>query len=106
WLFHFSPHPPPPPSFPTRRSSDLDAEGHALAHHRLTHRIQGAVATDGDHYAALFTGQGHGLPCGAGKVGAARHHQQLAAAPGLGDRKSTRLNSSHVKISYAVFCLK
>src|SRR5690606_39968216 len=26
-----------------------------------------------------------------------------AAAP---DRKSTRLNSSHVKISYAVFCLK
>src|SRR5436309_15419022 len=28
--------------------------------------------------------------------------------PALGrqDRKSTRLNSSHVKISYAVFCLK
>src|SRR5690554_7215415 len=26
-------------------------------------------------------------------------------APG-GDRKSTRLNSSHVRISYAVFCLK
>src|SRR5436309_4991447 len=24
----------------------------------------------------------------------------------LADRKSTRLNSSHVKISYAVFCLK
>src|SRR5690606_42062872 len=24
----------------------------------------------------------------------------------VGDRKSTRLNSSHVKISYAVFCLK
>src|SRR5690606_41127649 len=29
----------------------------------------------------------------------------LSAGPGL-DRKSTRLNSSHVKISYAVFCLK
>src|SRR5690606_27973821 len=27
-------------------------------------------------------------------------------APSIGDRKSTRLNSSHVKISYAVFCLK
>src|SRR5690606_30516267 len=27
-------------------------------------------------------------------------------AGALGDRKSTRLNSSHVKISYAVFCLK
>src|SRR6266496_3674912 len=25
---------------------------------------------------------------------------------GAGDRKSTRLNSSHVEISYAVFCLK
>src|SRR5690625_6970967 len=25
---------------------------------------------------------------------------------GIGDRKSTRLNSSHVAISYAVFCLK
>src|SRR3989442_4998584 len=26
--------------------------------------------------------------------------------PDAGDRKSTRLNSSHVRISYAVFCLK
>src|SRR5699024_11236538 len=31
----------------------------------------------------------------------------LAAGRGTGlDRKSTRLNSSHVSISYAVFCLK
>src|SRR6266498_917646 len=29
-----------------------------------------------------------------------------AEAMTLGDRKSTRLNSSHVRISYAVFCLK
>src|SRR3712207_7330391 len=28
------------------------------------------------------------------------------AAPIPGDRKSTRLNSSHANISYAVFCLK
>src|SRR3712207_8608479 len=27
-------------------------------------------------------------------------------AGGYGDRKSTRLNSSHANISYAVFCLK
>src|SRR2546426_5627058 len=27
-------------------------------------------------------------------------------APDAGDRKSTRLNSSHLVISYAVFCLK
>src|SRR6266498_4375607 len=34
---------------------------------------------------------------------------QVVALAGLGldeDRKSTRLNSSHVRISYAVFCLK
>src|SRR5690606_41742051 len=30
----------------------------------------------------------------------------LRIAALLADRKSTRLNSSHVKISYAVFCLK
>src|SRR5690606_42034408 len=29
-----------------------------------------------------------------------------ALSPVTADRKSTRLNSSHVKISYAVFCLK
>src|SRR5262245_65191711 len=32
-----------------------------------------------------------------------RHHRRAAA---LEDRKSTRLNSSHLGISYAVFCLK
>src|SRR2546430_6103694 len=30
----------------------------------------------------------------------------LAPQPGRRDRKSTRLNSSHSQISYAVFCLK
>src|SRR5215813_14969255 len=29
-----------------------------------------------------------------------------SSRPGKRDRKSTRLNSSHVRISYAVFCLK
>src|SRR5207253_7177484 len=33
-------------------------------------------------------------------------HDVLARADGQQDRKSTRLNSSHVAISYAVFCLK
>src|SRR5437773_9733590 len=31
---------------------------------------------------------------------------QTAAFPFRPDRKSTRLNSSHITISYAVFCLK
>src|SRR5699024_11747103 len=33
-------------------------------------------------------------------------HAPLVHAPHTEDRKSTRLNSSHVSISYAVFCLK
>src|SRR3712207_7537760 len=37
----------------------------------------------------------------------ASDHQPQQGPPGLpGDRKSTRLNSSHANISYAVFCLK
>src|SRR3712207_7504246 len=32
--------------------------------------------------------------------------QQYLSVPTLKDRKSTRLNSSHANISYAVFCLK
>src|SRR3712207_8425720 len=36
-----------------------------------------------------------------GRVAGAVHAQQVDA-----DRKSTRLNSSHANISYAVFCLK
>src|SRR5436309_11538327 len=46
------------------------------------------------------TGQGHDL--------VSAHPDRSAAAHALDqtDRKSTRLNSSHVKISYAVFCLK
>src|SRR5438309_6824490 len=32
--------------------------------------------------------------------------QDSAELPHVGDRKSTRLNSSHSSISYAVFCLK
>src|SRR5262245_64467643 len=33
-------------------------------------------------------------------------HHALSALPTPIDRKSTRLNSSHLGISYAVFCLK
>src|SRR5690606_41294644 len=39
-------------------------------------------------------------------VGAATNHRCNGCSPAQLDRKSTRLNSSHVKISYAVFCLK
>src|SRR5256885_17051927 len=36
----------------------------------------------------------------------AEHLEQKLARGRRGDRKSTRLNSSHLVISYAVFCLK
>src|SRR3712207_7248474 len=42
---------------------------------------------------------------GAG-VEAGEHAVVLAAVEEVADRKSTRLNSSHANISYAVFCLK
>src|SRR6266540_6233863 len=43
-------------------------------------------------------------PAADGARGRNRHLPRRGAA--LGDRKSTRLNSSHITISYAVFCLK
>src|SRR5204863_6311688 len=39
-------------------------------------------------------------------VTSATYRQSSRVTPEHGDRKSTRLNSSHVEISYAVFCLK
>src|SRR3712207_7295898 len=35
-----------------------------------------------------------------------RVRDEFVAAVRMGDRKSTRLNSSHANISYAVFCLQ
>src|SRR5437588_1517041 len=68
--------PPRSTLFPTRRSSDL----------RL---LVDAVAADGYKDADAAVG----------------HPTQRPVAHGR-DRKSTRLNSSHTVISYAVFCLK
>src|SRR5207302_9762211 len=68
-------------SFPTRRSSDLAELRRALP-------------------AQLRSG---GSPQGTDRRAPAADRPPPA---GLRDRKSTRLNSSHVKISYAVFCLK
>src|SRR5690606_39277039 len=52
----------------------------------------------------------HRLDLGGQPLVGDRVEPSLVASPQVGghalDRKSTRLNSSHVKISYAVFCLK
>src|SRR3712207_9386492 len=50
------------------------------------------------------------VPVGCARLVFARHQSEVRAY-GSGarealDRKSTRLNSSHANISYAVFCLK
>src|SRR5207245_7466760 len=69
-------------SFPTRRSSDLQ--------YRLSLR-------------ALSRGHVRAVSCvfyACRKAGSQKKHKKRQ------DRKSTRLNSSHGSISYAVFCLK
>src|SRR5207247_4789438 len=56
--------------------------------------------TSGDVPSGVFSGRSATYHCGRACSGA------VAAGGGPGDRKSTRLNSSHEWISYAVFCLK
>src|SRR5256885_8734102 len=60
-------------------------------------------------YTTLFRSQacGHVLvPGQADHGGGGKMRQPLRIVQGHADRKSTRLNSSHLVISYAVFCLK
>src|SRR3712207_7266095 len=63
--------------------------------------------------AAEHVGGGVGAPCSwtgqshyGGPPKRAADGDVRRATRGAGDRKSTRLNSSHANISYAVFCLK
>src|SRR5688572_31870940 len=74
-------------SFPTRRSSDLGdlAEAFADQRHVWLRRARENAVLFACGLAGTFIN-----PYGVG----------------LQDRKSTRLNSSHSQISYAVFCLK
>src|SRR5690606_41817799 len=106
WIFYTSCcHPRALHSFPTRRSSDLVFtrwEGVELmnyspliyAFEQENVAVTGAGVLDGQANSEVWwpwKGQGRRAQPGG-------PHQE--------DRKSTRLNSSHVKISYAVFCLK
>src|SRR3712207_8208508 len=57
--------------------------------------------------ALLLELAGTGVPCWLSLTCAGeRTRAGEPAYQGFGDRKSTRLNSSHANISYAVFCLK
>src|SRR3712207_8025922 len=69
------------------RSADQVADRHALVEQALQHLL---------HLAEAELGRGELLD-----------HHRAGALDHLGqDRKSTRLNSSHANISYAVFCLQ
>src|SRR5690606_40202942 len=58
-----------------------------------------------DHVAVRLEGEGVARAPGIDLL-PPRGERLLVGLGGGQDRKSTRLNSSHVKISYAVFCLK
>src|SRR2546426_7349157 len=58
-------------------------------------------------YTTLFRSGLNGIPRGAQSPAPAhRRDWRVGGGRSAGDRKSTRLNSSHLVISYAVFCLK
>src|SRR5690606_42057721 len=89
-LFFFSRYGYPRPlhSFPTRRSSDL-------------------TSASSKSSPLEIAGSARRLDPGPGGFWRWRGRAPVALRlAGRVDRKSTRLNSSHVKISYAVFCLK
>src|SRR5207249_9374629 len=90
-------------SFPTRRSSDLGVRMVRVVGDEQNvklHRIPPLLGSAAPR--ARWRGE---------HVGRAAGESMRAPRPSVGwlgalDRKSTRLNSSHVSISYAVFCLK
>src|SRR5690606_39568968 len=103
---HYPLHPPHLHSSPTRRSSDLIVvQPHIwrllclnvkAAQNELIRNVNNQrffVPANVQQKLALFAQPG-GAPVG----------HLRAQGNGVEDRKSTRLNSSHVKISYAVFC--
>src|SRR5690606_39300774 len=87
-------------SFPTRRSSDLGDP--RFYESRITNPESRSLKLSAIPVAQLLQ-EAAGAAAGQRRpprvLDLAAHQQQAHA-----DRKSTRLNSSHVKISYAVFC--
>src|SRR5688572_33259686 len=79
------------PSFPTRRSSDLTSTVRRLC---WPHFARCANIIRSTAHCPCAPAHGSKLTSGSPAISCSK------------DRKSTRLNSSHSQISYAVFCLK
>src|SRR5690606_41891462 len=101
------PRPPPhPPLFPY---TTLFRSKPPCPHHQNPRRFQAPLASPTNltqHDVAGIPVQFHRCKTARGR-GCSRggFTPQSAQCDTVADRKSTRLNSSHVKISYAVFCL-
>src|SRR5207248_7101409 len=97
-------HHPPPHSFPTRRSSDLPALRVYVARPSAAARASAEAAL---RPGGLQAEQVVGVELwSADRVRLLTVGDPDRWTSSAADRKSTRLNSSHRTISYAVFCLK
>src|SRR5207302_7340225 len=103
FLYRYAPY-PDLHSFPTRRSSDLALMGYKKAILLPLRPPQEQTYPFG-LCRALYAHTASASP-----ILLVGMEYSYSSSPwgrvSSGDRKSTRLNSSHVKISYAVFCLK
>src|SRR5690606_41335964 len=94
-----------PHTFPTRRSSDLHLVALADPKEEREHAEDGGERRHQDRPDTSPSRFDHGSV--ALFPGCAQLVDEIDEDDGVvEDRKSTRLNSSHVKMSYAVFCLK
>src|SRR5205807_8166535 len=103
-LFLYSATAPPNlHSFPTRRSSDLERTTRCFVHDHFRRRPKEKSARGTDHSRqSLRVSAVHD----SAFIHSSRKRKGHGPARRKLDRKSTRLNSSHLVISYAVFCLK
>src|SRR5699024_11531868 len=94
------------PSVPTRRSSDLEAAACGVP--VVGAGVGGLLSLVDDGRTGVLIGERDPHQYAAA-IGTLLDDPSIAATMGRAahqraDRKSTRLNSSHVSISYAVFC--
>src|SRR2546427_225361 len=98
-----------PHARPSSRARAVDAAATGTATEPPCQRSPGGPLSGPSRLPYLrYTAAGH-LDCAGQETSLTpypRRRRRLTGADAAGDRKSTRLNSSHSQISYAVFCLK